>query len=181
MSVRLPKVGDRVNVIEKRNYESGQLTSGTVRRTLSNPHEVHPRGNKVELTDGTVGRMVSFVDEVGLEQSVDPALREEYAREVRDQRSEMGTQRPENRDRRSDDRGSGVADQRPRPEDQFPRTGGQGPMRDNRPQGSGNQGPQRDFPDRPDRFDPRDRRAGGAPPPEPPVKPSDLPGEDDLR
>ena len=42
MNIRLPKVGDRVNVIEKRNYESGQLASGVVRRTLSNPNEVHP-------------------------------------------------------------------------------------------------------------------------------------------
>ena len=61
MEYRLPKIGDQVNVIEKRNYESGKLTTGVVARLLSNPKEVHPRGNKVELKDGTVGRMVSFV------------------------------------------------------------------------------------------------------------------------
>ena len=83
---RLPKVGDRVNVIEKRNYGSGQLTTGVVKRLLSNPNEVHPRGNKVELEDGTVGRTVSFVDEVGVQSSVDPAVREQYAQEVRQSR-----------------------------------------------------------------------------------------------
>lgn len=88
MNIRLPKVGDHVNVIEKRNYGSGKLTTGVVRRPLSSPAEIHPRGNKVELTDGTVGRMVSFVDEVGKKDWIDPALREEYAKEIREQRTE---------------------------------------------------------------------------------------------
>lgn len=91
MDIRLPKVGDRVNIIEKRNYGNGKLTTGTVRRLLSNPREVHPRGNKVELEEGTVGRMVSFVDEVGVQTFVDPALREEYSKEIK---AERQTSRP---------------------------------------------------------------------------------------
>ena len=83
MAHRLPKVGDKVNVIEKRNYENGKLTTGTVRRLLSNPREPHPRGNKVELEDGTVGRMVSFVNEAGEQAVVDPEERERYRQEVR--------------------------------------------------------------------------------------------------
>src|SRR3990167_6936040 len=86
MEYRLPKVGDRVNVIEKRDYGNGKLTTGTVRRLLSDPREVHPRGNKVELEEGTVGRMVSFVDEVGVQTFVDPALREEYSKEIKAER-----------------------------------------------------------------------------------------------
>lgn len=83
MTVRLPRVGDKVNIIEKRNYENGRLTTGVVKRLLSNPREVHPRGNKVEIEDGTVGRVVSFVDEVGPQNSVNPAERERYAAEIR--------------------------------------------------------------------------------------------------
>lgn len=83
MDVRLPKVGDKVNIIEKRNYENGTLTTGVVRRLLSNPNEVHPRGNKVELENGTVGRTVSFVDEVGPQSFVDPADRQKYTDEIR--------------------------------------------------------------------------------------------------
>lgn len=83
MRVRLPKAGDHVNVIEKRNYASGQLTTGIVKRTLSNPGQPHPRGNKVELEDGTVGRLVSFVDEVGEQSQVEPQERERYRQEIR--------------------------------------------------------------------------------------------------
>lgn len=97
MKVRLPKVGDRVNVIEKRNYTSGQLTTGVVRRLLSNPHEVHPRGNKVELEDGTVGRTVSFVDEVGGQRLIDPAVREAYAEEIRQNRPARNFSRNDHR------------------------------------------------------------------------------------
>lgn len=94
MNIRLPKMGDRVNIIEKRNYGSGKLTTGVVKKLLSDPHEVHPRGNKVMLEDGTVGRTVSFVDEVGVQTFVDPALREEYTREIRAARSNEGRQSP---------------------------------------------------------------------------------------
>lgn len=91
MEYRLPKVGDNVNVIEKRSYESGKLTTGVVRRLLSNPSEVHPRGNKVELEDGTVGRTVSFVDEVGVRTQTDPEVREVRTREIRQSRPSTGS------------------------------------------------------------------------------------------
>lgn len=165
MNIRLPKVGDRVNIIEKRNYESGQLSSGVVRRTLSNPNEVHPRGNKVELEDGTVGRMVSFVDEVGVQQTVDPALREEITREIRDQVLAARGQSSMTGGQMSDNRGQRVENRGPRTE-----------SRDQRPD---NREPRRDFQNRSDRYGPRDQ--GPAPTPEPPVRVSDLPGEDDLR
>lgn len=91
MEQRLPKAGDKVNVIEKRNYESGKLTTGVVLRLLSSAHEVHPRGSKVELEDGTVGRLVSFVDEVGVQTQTDPEQREIKAQEVRQNRPSTGS------------------------------------------------------------------------------------------
>lgn len=94
MEYRLPKVGDKVNVIEKRNYESGKLTTGVVRRLLSNPVEVHPRGNKVELEDGTVGRMVSSVDEVGVQTQTDPGEREIKTQEIRQNRPPLSQNLP---------------------------------------------------------------------------------------
>ena len=112
MDIRLPKVGDRVNIIEKRNYNNGKLTNGVVRRLLSNPHEVHPRGNKVELEDGTVGRMVSFVDEVGVQTFVDPSRREELTQEIRKnvapQRDSF--RRPRERERATDGHRRAVSD-----------------------------------------------------------------------
>jgi len=104
MAYRLPKVGDKVNVIEKRNYENGKLTTGVVGRLLSNTKEVHPRGNKVELKDGTVGRMVSFVDEVGAQTFVDPAERDKYAAEVRQNRPQPARPTERTNFQRSGDR-----------------------------------------------------------------------------
>lgn len=104
MNIRLPKVGDHVNVIEKRNYESGKLTTGVVKRLLSNPAEVHPRGNKVELSDGTVGRLASFVDEVGKQDFIDPALREQLAQEIKSQKPAGGDPASGGRNQGSDRR-----------------------------------------------------------------------------
>lgn len=118
MEHRLPKVGDHVNIIEKRNYENGKLTTGVVARLLSNPKEIHPRGNKVELKDGTVGRMVSFVDEVGQQTFVDPVDREKYAAEVRQNRPQLA--RPQGRSNfqrnSSDSPRREFSDRRPREE-----------------------------------------------------------------
>lgn len=50
------KLGQTVWGLEKRNYKSGELTSGIVDRILTNK-ENHPRGIKVMLTDGTVVRV----------------------------------------------------------------------------------------------------------------------------
>lgn len=65
---RYPKPGDKVNVIQKIHYETGELTTGTVKDVLTRAR-YHPRGHKVRLGDGTIGRVQSFVDEVGVQTS----------------------------------------------------------------------------------------------------------------
>ncbi len=52
--------GSAVWVIEKENYGTEDYTQGIVAEILS-PREFHPRGIKVRLTDGTVGRVQWFV------------------------------------------------------------------------------------------------------------------------
>lgn len=50
------KIGQRVWAVEKRNYATGELTGGVVKRILtSKPY--HPRGIKVMFEDGTVARV----------------------------------------------------------------------------------------------------------------------------
>ena len=48
--------GCRVQIIEKQNQRSGQLTEGVVLRLLTNSPS-HPHGIKVMLEDGRVGRV----------------------------------------------------------------------------------------------------------------------------
>ena len=50
------KIGDDVWVIEKENYGTKNFTQGIVKDILS-PGESHPRGIKVRLTDGVIGRV----------------------------------------------------------------------------------------------------------------------------
>lgn len=50
------KVGQRVWAVEKRNYASGELTEGVVKRILTSKPD-HPRGIKVMFEDGTVARV----------------------------------------------------------------------------------------------------------------------------
>ncbi len=50
------KIGSRVKVIEKVNYETGEVTEGTVAQILTSKPN-HPRGIKVRLTNGIVGRV----------------------------------------------------------------------------------------------------------------------------
>ena len=52
--------GTRVFIIEKHNQASGKLTEGIVLRILS-PGHIHPRGIKVQLVDGKIGRVQSIV------------------------------------------------------------------------------------------------------------------------
>lgn len=61
---RKPKVGDKVNVVQKQHYSTGQLTTGRVRDVLTKSR-YHSRGHKVRLESGVIGRVQSFVDEVG--------------------------------------------------------------------------------------------------------------------
>lgn len=50
------KVGQRVWALEKRNYATGELTEGVVKRILTSKPD-HPRGIKVMFEDGTVARV----------------------------------------------------------------------------------------------------------------------------
>ena len=49
-------IGMMVEIIQKHDQRSGQLTSGTVKRILTSSH-IHPHGIKVELDSGRVGRV----------------------------------------------------------------------------------------------------------------------------
>jgi len=50
------KIGSKVLVVKKEDQRTGKLTEGTVTRLLTNS-SVHPRGIKVMLEDGVVGRV----------------------------------------------------------------------------------------------------------------------------
>jgi uncharacterized repeat protein (TIGR03833 family) len=49
-------IGTEVSVVQKQDQGTGRLTEGTVSEILTNSLS-HPRGIKVRLTDGTVGRI----------------------------------------------------------------------------------------------------------------------------
>ncbi len=53
--------GMRVQVVEKQNQRTGALTEGIVARLLTKSPN-HPRGIKVMLDDGIVGRVQAIVD-----------------------------------------------------------------------------------------------------------------------
>jgi len=61
---RYPQKGDVVRVAEKVNYKNGLLTQGIVKDVLTSKR-THPRGHKVRLTDGTIGRVQEFVGNEG--------------------------------------------------------------------------------------------------------------------
>lgn len=50
------KPGTKVQVVQKQDQRTGKLTEGIVKRILTNSAN-HPRGIKVMLVDGTVGRV----------------------------------------------------------------------------------------------------------------------------
>lgn len=50
------EVGSRVQIVEKQNQRSGQLSEGVVARILTKSPS-HPHGIKVMLEDGRVGRV----------------------------------------------------------------------------------------------------------------------------
>lgn len=49
-----------VDIVQKQDQRSGKLTQGIVKRILTSSH-FHPHGIKVELEDGTVGRIQKLV------------------------------------------------------------------------------------------------------------------------
>ncbi|HZY45027.1 MAG TPA: YwbE family protein [Anaerolineae bacterium] len=63
------KPGLRVQIIEKQNQRSGQLTEGVVARILTSSPQ-HPHGIKVMLDNGKVGRVQAIVPDA---QSIKPA------------------------------------------------------------------------------------------------------------
>jgi uncharacterized repeat protein (TIGR03833 family) len=58
--------GQTVDIVLKKNQRTGILTRGKVWKILS-PGQIHTRGIKVMLTDGSVGRVQSIIsDQTGL-------------------------------------------------------------------------------------------------------------------
>lgn len=59
---RKPKPGDKVYIIQKVNYGSEDYDLGVVKDVLTSKSE-HPRGHKVRLTTGVIGRVQKFADQ----------------------------------------------------------------------------------------------------------------------
>lgn len=55
------KIGMRVQIVQKQDQRTGALTEGVIARILT-PSSNHPRGIKVMLEDGCVGRVQKIVD-----------------------------------------------------------------------------------------------------------------------
>ena len=53
--------GAHVQIVEKHNQASGQLTEGIVARILTNS-PTHPHGIKVMLVNGKVGRVQAIIN-----------------------------------------------------------------------------------------------------------------------
>ncbi|PYH84585.1 hypothetical protein BO82DRAFT_399416 [Aspergillus uvarum CBS 121591] len=68
--------GANVNIILKADQPTGRTVSGTIADVLTRGN--HPRGIKVRLTDGRVGRVQSMSSGIG-GQSADPASATEFA------------------------------------------------------------------------------------------------------
>ena len=57
------KPGMTVDIVLKKDQRTGKLTRGVVKKILS-PGSNHPRGIKVMLTNGQVGRVQRIVQEI---------------------------------------------------------------------------------------------------------------------
>lgn len=55
------KIGATVNVVQKQDQRNGKLTPGVVARILTNSPN-HPRGIKVKLESGIVGRVLEIIE-----------------------------------------------------------------------------------------------------------------------
>lgn len=55
------KIGARVKIVLKADQPTGKLTEGIVMRILTNS-KIHPRGIKVMLDDGRVGRVQEIIE-----------------------------------------------------------------------------------------------------------------------
>ncbi len=54
------KIGAEVEIVEKHNQQSGELTDGFVKRILTKS-PIHPHGIKVMLETGEVGRVQKVI------------------------------------------------------------------------------------------------------------------------
>ena len=54
------QVGKIVQIIQKQDQRTGNLTEGTVKRILTSSN-VHPHGIKVELNNGKIGRVQNII------------------------------------------------------------------------------------------------------------------------
>jgi len=59
---RRPKPGDKVIIIQKANYGTENFDEGIVKEVLTSA-PFHPRGHKVRLMNGVVGRVQNFSDQ----------------------------------------------------------------------------------------------------------------------
>lgn len=55
-------IGDLVEIVEKQNQGTGDLTEGLVKRILTKSKN-HPHGIKVMLDTGEVGRVKNIIEE----------------------------------------------------------------------------------------------------------------------
>ncbi|KAI1329766.1 hypothetical protein F5Y16DRAFT_397110 [Xylariaceae sp. FL0255] len=62
--------GARVNIVLKADQPTGKLTQGVVQDVLT-AHQNHPRGLKVRLRDGQIGRVQSIISESAGNSSAD--------------------------------------------------------------------------------------------------------------
>jgi uncharacterized repeat protein (TIGR03833 family) len=53
------KIGSRVQIVQKQDQRTGNLTEGTVKRIFTSSN-FHPHGIKVELDNGKIGRVQSI-------------------------------------------------------------------------------------------------------------------------
>lgn len=56
------KIGQLVEIVQKQDQRTGELTEGFVRRILTNS-STHPHGIKVKLDTGEVGRVKNILEE----------------------------------------------------------------------------------------------------------------------
>jgi len=56
------KPGILVEIVLKKDQQSGELTEGVVKKILTNS-AIHPHGIKVMLEDGQVGRVKNILEE----------------------------------------------------------------------------------------------------------------------
>lgn len=56
------KIGVEVEIVQKQDQRSGELTEGVVKRILTKSPK-HPHGIKVQLETGEVGRVKNIIDE----------------------------------------------------------------------------------------------------------------------